>query len=559
MIKRLFFVATAITILLTSLAITPKTAQAGGNLIPNPSVEIPSTDPNLPLSWNKGSLWGDLSANYTYETTGQNGTRSLGITITRYTSGDAKWYFDPIIIEPSKTYAFSDYYKSSISNTVMVQIEDTVGNFSYQTLGIQSKTVVWKPVNYTFTTPANAKKLTIFHLISRVGNLKTDNFSLQLQSAPLVPNPSVETVDSQNPQLPQSWGQSSWGTNTPTFTYPQTGHTGARSVKLTMSNYTDGDAKWYFAPQPVTPGAQYQFSDYYQSDVNTRVVVWIVKNDGTDIYLSLHPAAPTASGQWQLYTDKFAMPFGAVTASIFHLLDRNGSLTTDDYALQTVAYQGFNRGLVSINFDDGWQSNYDNVLPLLNQYGYRSTQFLVTSFLNTPGYLTTAEAQALFQAGNEIGSHTVHHYDLTTLTSQQVTDELSQAKQTLESLFGVSVTNFASPYGAYNNSVLAQIHNYYGSHRSTDTNFNAKSNFDVYNIKTQVVTNTTTVAEVGAWVNSAKENNTWLVLVYHQVDSSGDQFSTTPAQLNLHLQKIQQSGLTVKTTNDALAEILPQL
>ncbi len=558
MMKRLFLIV-ATASLLVSFALIPKTVHADGNLIPNPSVEIVSSDPSLPLSWNKGSLWGDLDATYTYETTGQNGSRSLSITITRFNSGDAKWYFDPIIVEPNKTYTFSDYYKANINSTLVLQIEDTAGNLTFPVLGSPQKSVTWKPISYTFTTPANAKKLTVFHLINRKGYLKTDNFNLTIQPTTLIPNPSVETVDSQNPQQPQSWAPSNWGTNTPSFSYLQTGHSGSRSIKLVVSNYSDGDAKWYYTPQPVIAGAQYQFSDYYQSNITSRVVVWVVKADGTDAYVSLHPAGATANGQWQLYSDKFAMPFGAVTASVFHLLDRNGSLTTDDFSLQPITYQGFNRGLASINFDDGWKTAYTNALPLSQQYGFHSTQFLVTSFLNTPDYLTTAQAQSLFQAGNEIGSHTVHHYDLTTLSSQQVTSELSQAKQTLENIFGVPITNFASPYGAYDSSVITQIRSYYGSHRSTDTNFNAKNNFDVYNIKTQIITNTTSAAEVDSWVNSAKTNKTWLVLVYHQVDNSGDQFSTTPTQLNAQFQKIQQSGLAVKTMKDALAEILPQI
>ena len=37
-----------------------------------------------------------------------------------------------------------------------------------------------------------------------------------------------------------------------------------------------------------------------------------------------------------------------------------------------------NRGLVSINFDDGYQSMYDNGLPILDAAGLKSTQYIIT-------------------------------------------------------------------------------------------------------------------------------------------------------------------------------------
>src|SRR4029077_18988045 len=36
-----------------------------------------------------------------------------------------------------------------------------------------------------------------------------------------------------------------------------------------------------------------------------------------------------------------------------------------------------NHGLVSINFDDGYQSIYDNGLPILDAAGLKSTQYII--------------------------------------------------------------------------------------------------------------------------------------------------------------------------------------
>src|SRR6185312_13440881 len=88
----------------------------------------------------------------------------------------------------------------------------------------------------------------------------------------LISNPSVETVDPTNSSLPQGWLKGGWGTNTSNLTYPTNGHSGSRSVKVMTTAYTNGDAKWYFTPVAVTAGAQYTYSDYYESTLVTELV-----------------------------------------------------------------------------------------------------------------------------------------------------------------------------------------------------------------------------------------------------------------------------------------------
>jgi len=65
------------------------------------------------------------------------------------------------------------------------------------------------------------------------------------------------------------WGQNAWGLNTPAFTRPSTeAHSGTYSLKVEMTGYTSGDAKW---PVTVTGGKYYKFTDWHKSDVDTAV------------------------------------------------------------------------------------------------------------------------------------------------------------------------------------------------------------------------------------------------------------------------------------------------
>ena len=194
---------------------------------------------------------------------------------------------------------------------------------------------------------------------------------------------------------------------------------------------------------------------------------------------------------------------------------------------------------------------------MLNSYNVKGTFYLVSGFLNTTNYLTTTQAKAIEQAGNEIGAHTVNHPDLTTLNATQLNYQLAQSKQTLESLFG-PIRNFASPYGAYNDQVIAAIKHYYRSHRSTDAGYNSKDNFDIYDIRTQTILSTTTVQEIDSWIAQAQHDKTWLVLLIHEVNTSGDLYSITPQNLNTLLQYIKSIKMRTLTVQQALNEVVQQ-
>jgi hypothetical protein len=62
-------------------------------------------------------------------------------------------------------------------------------------------------------------------------------------------------------------------------------------------------------------------------------------------------------------------------------------------------------------------------------------------------------------------------------------------------------------------------------------------------------------------VNQAIATKTWLVIVYHEVTTTAEDptYAVTPANLDAELNYVKQSGVTVKTMNDALTEVKSQL
>lgn len=531
--------------------------------IQNASLENESSS-GSPLSWNRGN-WGNNNASFSYPAVGQDGSRSAQVDITSYTDGDAKWYFDPVLITPGTQYDFKDWYKTNVETEVVAQYSLAGGGYSYSYLGALPASANWTSSNLKLIPPSNAEAVTVFHLLNKVGSLQVDNFSLLpsvitppfVFDSGVIPNGSVEnTIGS--PAKPANWNQGFWGNNKSVFNYLNTGHTGTKSLKITVSNYVDGDAKWFSDTQPTVPNQSYEYSDYYKSNTNSEVYAAIGLTDGSTVYQYLGGAS--SSSTWKQFKAQFTVPATAATVTMFHLLNRNGYLITDDYKLSPFTPQGFSTGIVSITFDDGWVDQYDNAFQVLKQYQLPATFYLVAGFINTPGYMTANQAKSLRSSGNELASHSYTHANLTTLNSTQLNRETQGAKNRLVQLVGAPIENFATPYGAYNDNVVTKLKTIYGSHRTVTPGYNGKYGFDRYAIKVQNITDKTTESEVSSWVNYAKQNNLWLVLVYHQVtpNNSGD-YSTSPTQFANHLNIITNSGVQVKTVSSALQTITPQL
>ncbi|MFC4045934.1 polysaccharide deacetylase family protein [Dactylosporangium siamense] len=555
------------TLIIDDVSLTGETtAPPPVELVANASVEVASaTNPGQPDGWATGA-WGGNTATFSYPTTGHSGSRSVKVTLANYTDGDAKWYFNPVTVTPGVSYSFHDWYQSGVETELIAQFTRPDGTSYYQSMATVPASSAWKQATSSISIPSDVNKLTVFHVLAANGSLTLDDASLTVAGGtPIpgnpIPNASVESAAGTGPA---AWETGAWGGNTATFSYPTTGHSGSRSVKVTVSNYTDGDAKWIHQAQPLVPNKQYRFTAWYRTNTQPHVVAQFNHHDGTAAYLTLPLPLPAANAAttWQQYSDTLTVPGDAASVSVYLLLSSNGWLETDDYSLEPYTPAGFNRPLVSLTFDDGYEDNVTSALPLLQARNFKTTQCFITETIEgVPG--GPANVMAFANTGHEICSHTVTHPFLTQLSGAQLTNESTHSQQYLQQLTGQAVPNIASPYGDYNANVLNQLKLSYRSHRTVDAGYNSKDNFDIYRIRVQNVDLTTTSAEFQSWLDQAEATNTWLVLVYHRIVPTGasadGDYDTNQAAFEGQLNALRDSGLTVKTYNAALDELVPQL
>ena len=111
---------------------------------------------------------------------------------------------------------------------------------------------------------------------------------------------------------------------------------------------------------------------------------------------------------------------------------------------------------IALTFDDGPNPYYTpQVLAILQRYGVKATFFDV-------GYLVADYPNIVRQEHNQenlVANHSWSHPDLTYFSAQAIQSQLTSTSHIIQATIGVRPTFFRPPYGAINNTVLAQARN----------------------------------------------------------------------------------------------------
>lgn len=227
--------------------------------------------------------------------------------------------------------------------------------------------------------------------------------------------------------------------------------------------------------------------------------------------------------------------------------------------------QPFDEPLITVTFDDGWESIYSQALPMLQSYGIPTTQYVLSGTADNVQYMNYAQMRKMAQAGHEIGCHSIDHADLTKLTQQQLDTQLRECKAVVGKELNMEIREFASPYGSTNPTTIDAIMRTYNSHRNTvgdiwnspadDHDVNTRANFKRYDIICVTLRRHTTPAQLQAAIDYAVKNNGWLVLNYHQIEDDGSEYGLNNRQLDEQLQIISKANARITTIGQTLEAI----
>jgi peptidoglycan/xylan/chitin deacetylase (PgdA/CDA1 family)/PKD repeat protein len=210
-------------------------------------------------------------------------------------------------------------------------------------------------------------------------------------------------------------------------------------------------------------------------------------------------------------------------------------------------------GMVSIAFDDSLQSQYDYALPLLEAKGVHATFYVISDLVGQSGHLTVSELQNLQSNGNEIGSHSKTHPDFTGISDAQIQQECSVSKQVLQS-YGLTINNFAYPYGDCNTHTDSIVNQYYRSARSaySHPSYIMQLPTTQFNLLATAGNKQTPITDLQDYVNNVRASKGWAIIVFHDVVPSPGDWQTSTQVLSQFLDYLEANGVEVLTVNQAL-------
>lgn len=186
---------------------------------------------------------------------------------------------------------------------------------------------------------------------------------------------------------------------------------------------------------------------------------------GAASFLCYHSIAPEGARYLSISADLFERQL-----HLFKKLRLRSGVSDD---LRSIAAGEPCPRTVFLTFDDGYVDNYETAMPLLREYGFRATVFVLPPLLDSGGPLDWPEvakdhalypstmrsltwemAEEMTAAGIEIGSHTLTHPHLPSLGPKELDRQLEESRQMIIDRLGRCDT-IAYPFGDWSPEVAA--------------------------------------------------------------------------------------------------------
>jgi peptidoglycan/xylan/chitin deacetylase (PgdA/CDA1 family) len=493
---------------------------------------------------------------------------SFEMTMSDYRSGSDELSSPVTLVKDNTVYLYKGFYKSSMPFDLLARYTYTNGSAQLYLIHTYPQTGAnWSAASDSFKTNNQVESIQFLYRISGNGSLSINGEYLEADSdiymqpssttstANLIQNSELSTDQNGNPM---TWNAYQTGNN-----QIQSGLNSKVSppyLYLEMSRYVSGESSWQPQAISVSPFQYFNFGFNYQSNVKADVVAEYQLNNGSYVFETVDVVNP--ANEWTRVSIHFEAPNNAISLIPYVDIQADGYLNTSGYYLYdntNTSLANWSQPMITLTFDGGYQSVYDNAASQLKADGFKSTYYLNPASIDTKGVMSVSELQSLQNEGNEIASQGYHYIDLTTVNSKRIDSEMADSKQYLDQTFNQDTTDFAAPYGNIDSQVQLSLRKYYESNRSTATGININQSYDPYNLRVFYVGSKTTANDLQNAINQAKQYNGWLILVYNQIDNGkpGSNSGTTisSSQFNQQLSLIKQNGIKVDTVNQAVTAI----
>lgn len=107
---------------------------------------------------------------------------------------------------------------------------------------------------------------------------------------------------------------------------------------------------------------------------------------------------------------------------------------------------------IALTFDAAWGAeDFDSIMDTLDKHQVKVTFFM------TGGWVEAYPecVKKLVAKGHNPGNHSEHHYDMATLSAEEMKEEIESVHKRVKQLTGYEMELFRPPFGSYNNEVIS--------------------------------------------------------------------------------------------------------
>ena len=217
-----------------------------------------------------------------------------------------------------------------------------------------------------------------------------------------------------------------------------------------------------------------------------------------------------------------------------------------DYQIAT--WYKFKDAAFSISFDDNYRSQVTWARPILNQYNYKATYFIVTNRVGkgwAPGWDTL---NMLAAEGHEIASHSKNHANFSLLEqdplmADSMMHEFRDSRDTLnQRIPNQRCETFAWPGGNVGWYSCEMSKKYYMACRGSNNNFEFSDPINFFNLSSQHIYHETPLETVNGFVDTVLAKKGWLIERWHGFRIKNDTNGYEPVAVDLFSEHFKHVG-----------------
>jgi peptidoglycan/xylan/chitin deacetylase (PgdA/CDA1 family) len=222
--------------------------------------------------------------------------------------------------------------------------------------------------------------------------------------------------------------------------------------------------------------------------------------------------------------------------------------------------------VVTIMFDDGFSSVYNEAFPMLESFGYPANVATNGSAIDKSGFLAEQQLKELLNKGWALSDHTYSHINCKGSDEKKIEYEIMANRKVVYDLFRYRFRDFVFPKSRVSDLSLNKILSYYPivftgttrimgeriplEHRLLNRTEISTYERILYRLRFSVFLKE--LRQYLADLSSGKKSE-WLILFTHKVADKPGFFDTSRNDFGQILDSIHSAGIPVKTTSDVVS------